>query len=116
MVETNGLRASGLDKGTFREQQVRETPLGRIAQPEDIALAITFLASDDARWITGHVIVAAGGKTNVILPVNHKATSVAPLPQEMIFDGLQLRSPADQFPSASPRNLRLATCKTSATA
>jgi 3-oxoacyl-[acyl-carrier protein] reductase len=62
MVETDGLRASGLDKGAFREQQDRETPLGRIAQPEDIALAAVFLASDDARWITGQVIVAAGGK------------------------------------------------------
>jgi 3-oxoacyl-[acyl-carrier protein] reductase len=40
----------------------RQTPLRRIAQPEDIALAATFLASDDARWITGQVIVAAGGR------------------------------------------------------
>jgi 3-oxoacyl-[acyl-carrier protein] reductase len=62
MVETEGLRASGLHKGEFREQQDRETPLGRIAQPEDIALAAKFLAGDDARWITGQVIVAAGGK------------------------------------------------------
>lgn len=62
MVETDGLRASGLDKGEFRDQQDRETPLGRIAQPEDIALAAIFLAGDDARWITGQVIVAAGGK------------------------------------------------------
>ena len=62
MVETEGLRASGLHQGAFREQQDRETPLGRIAQPEDIALAVAFLAGDDARWITGQVIVAAGGK------------------------------------------------------
>ena len=62
MVETEGLRASGLHEGEFREQQDRETPLGRIAKPEDIALAATFLAGDDARWITGQVIVAAGGK------------------------------------------------------
>jgi 3-oxoacyl-[acyl-carrier protein] reductase len=62
MVETDGLRASGLHEGAFREQQERETPLGRIAQPDDIASAVTFLASDDARWITGQVIIAAGGK------------------------------------------------------
>jgi 3-oxoacyl-[acyl-carrier protein] reductase len=62
MVETEGLRASGLNEGAFREQQERETPLGRIAQPDDIALAAAFLASDDARWITGQVIIAAGGK------------------------------------------------------
>jgi len=62
MVETEGLRASGLHEGTFREQQERETPLGRIAQPDDIAPAAAFLASDDARWITGQIIIAAGGK------------------------------------------------------
>jgi 3-oxoacyl-[acyl-carrier protein] reductase len=62
MVETEGLRASGLHEGEFREQQEKTTPLGRIATPDDIALAATFLASDDARWITGQVIVAAGGK------------------------------------------------------
>src|SRR5206468_5767452 len=59
MVETEGLRASGLHEGDFRKQQDRETPLGRIAQPDDIALAATFLAGDDARWITGQVIIAA---------------------------------------------------------
>jgi len=62
MIETDGLRASGMDKGAFREQQERETPLGRIGQPDDIALAATFLASDDSRWITGQVIVASGGR------------------------------------------------------
>jgi 3-oxoacyl-[acyl-carrier protein] reductase len=61
MVETEGLHAAGLDQGEFRERQNRDTPLGRIAKPDDIALAATFLASDDARWITGQVIVAAGG-------------------------------------------------------
>jgi 3-oxoacyl-[acyl-carrier protein] reductase len=62
VVGTEGLRASGLHEREFREQQEKTTPLGRIATPEDIALAATFLASDDARWITGQVIVAAGGK------------------------------------------------------
>jgi 3-oxoacyl-[acyl-carrier protein] reductase len=62
MVETEGLRASGLSEGEFRQQQDRETPLGRIGQPDDIAVAAVFLAGDDARWITGQVIVAAGGK------------------------------------------------------
>jgi 3-oxoacyl-[acyl-carrier protein] reductase len=62
MVETDGLRAAGLDKGAFRDKIESETPLGRIGQPHDIALAATFLASDDARWINGQVIVASGGK------------------------------------------------------
>jgi 3-oxoacyl-[acyl-carrier protein] reductase len=62
MVETEGLRASGISESAFREQVERTTPLGRIARPDDIAPAATFLASDDARWITGQVIIAAGGQ------------------------------------------------------
>ena len=37
------------------------TPLGRLGQPADIADAVAFLASDDARWITGQVIGVNGG-------------------------------------------------------
>lgn len=35
--------------------------LGRVGQPEDIADIVAFLASDDARWVTGRVIDATGG-------------------------------------------------------
>jgi NAD(P)-dependent dehydrogenase (short-subunit alcohol dehydrogenase family) len=37
------------------------TALGRIGQPSDIADAVAFLASDDARWVTGHLLDATGG-------------------------------------------------------
>jgi NAD(P)-dependent dehydrogenase (short-subunit alcohol dehydrogenase family) len=37
------------------------TPLGRVGQPEDIADAVAFVASDDARWVTGQYIAASGG-------------------------------------------------------
>ncbi len=39
----------------------REIPLGRVGRPEDIADAIIFLASDQARWLTGAVIKVSGG-------------------------------------------------------
>jgi 3-oxoacyl-[acyl-carrier protein] reductase len=39
------------------------TPLRRLAEPEDIADVVAFLASDDARWITGRTILADGGLT-----------------------------------------------------
>jgi 3-oxoacyl-[acyl-carrier protein] reductase len=61
-LETDGLRASGPHEGESRKQQEKTTPLARIATPDDIALAAAFLASDDALWLTGQVIVAAGGK------------------------------------------------------
>jgi 3-oxoacyl-[acyl-carrier protein] reductase len=40
---------------------VPQTPLGRVGQPHDIATVVSFLASDDAQWITGQVIPVAGG-------------------------------------------------------
>jgi len=40
---------------------VAQTPLGRIGEPEDIARAVAFLASDDASWITGQVLQSSGG-------------------------------------------------------
>jgi 3-oxoacyl-[acyl-carrier protein] reductase len=43
------------------EQAAARVPLGRIAEPEDIADVIVFLASASARYITGQVIVADGG-------------------------------------------------------
>jgi len=38
-------------------------PLGRLGEPEDVALAALWLASDDSRYITGQVIVVDGGLT-----------------------------------------------------
>ncbi len=37
------------------------TPLGRLGQPEDIALAVAYLASEDARWVTGSLLQVGGG-------------------------------------------------------
>jgi 3-oxoacyl-[acyl-carrier protein] reductase len=62
MVETEGLRTSGIQDSDFRRETEAGTPLGRLGQPDDIALAAVFLASDDSRWITGQVILATGGR------------------------------------------------------
>jgi len=43
------------------EQAAGRVPLGRVGEPEDIADVILFLASDQARYVTGQVIVADGG-------------------------------------------------------
>ena len=45
----------------FEKAEVAKTPLGRIGYPDDIADVVTFIASDDARWITGSLLQAAGG-------------------------------------------------------
>src|SRR5438067_729133 len=61
MVETEGVHAAGISSGDFRKEIEAHTPLGRIGQPEDIAPAAVFLASGDARWITGETLYIAGG-------------------------------------------------------
>ncbi|MDA0563497.1 SDR family oxidoreductase [Streptomonospora sp. S1-112] len=38
-------------------------PLGRLGEPEDVAAAIAYLASDDASWVTGQTITLDGGRT-----------------------------------------------------
>src|SRR5439155_20089655 len=61
MVITEGAVAGGFTEGDFRTQLESQTPLGRIGQPEDIAPAAVFLASPDSSWITGEILMIAGG-------------------------------------------------------
>lgn len=61
MVETEGFHAAGLDGSDFHKKVIAETPLGRIGQPNDIATIAAFLASDEAGWVNGQAIQAAGG-------------------------------------------------------
>ena len=61
MVETEGTHAAGFIGSDFEKHAAGATPLGRIGQPNDIASIAVFLASDDAGWITGGIIEAAGG-------------------------------------------------------
>jgi meso-butanediol dehydrogenase / (S,S)-butanediol dehydrogenase / diacetyl reductase len=71
-----GIRANAIAPGTIRtphwqerldkdpaifERLVKWYPLGRIGEPEDVAAAAFFLASDDASWITGSVLRVDGG-------------------------------------------------------
>ena len=72
----HGIRAVAIAPGTIRsplwqervdkepaifERLVRWYPLGRVGEPEDVANAAAFLASDDASWITGEVLRVDGG-------------------------------------------------------
>ena len=60
-VETEGTHRVGIMGSDFEKAMVAQTPLGRLGQPNDIAPVVAFLASDDARWITGSLLDAAGG-------------------------------------------------------
>lgn len=46
---------------TPRVGEAEIVPMGRLGEPEDIADAVVFLASHQARWITGQVLQVAGG-------------------------------------------------------
>ena len=59
-VETEGARA--LEQwDQIQTQFLPQTPLGRIGEPRDISKVVSFLASDNAAWITGQVLPVAGG-------------------------------------------------------
>lgn len=81
----HGIRCNAIAPGTIRtpiwqeridrdpvvfERLVKWYPLGRVGEPEDIANAAMFLASDDASWITGTVLTVDGG----LLAGNYRMT------------------------------------------
>ncbi|TDZ94312.1 SDR family NAD(P)-dependent oxidoreductase [Mycobacteroides salmoniphilum] len=61
LTVTDGMQSSAFSSREFRTEIENLTPLGRIGIPEDIAPAVTFLASDRASWITGEILVIGGG-------------------------------------------------------
>jgi meso-butanediol dehydrogenase / (S,S)-butanediol dehydrogenase / diacetyl reductase len=69
---SSGVRFNVVAPGTVRtpnwdnqqdtlEHFAKMYPLGRVGEPEDIAAAVAFLASDDAAWITGVTLPVEGG-------------------------------------------------------
>ncbi|MFN2340874.1 MAG: SDR family oxidoreductase [Halanaerobium sp.] len=52
---------TGWMKQELKEELLKKFPLGRIGQPEDAAKLISFLASEEAEWITGEIINSEGG-------------------------------------------------------
>jgi 3-oxoacyl-[acyl-carrier protein] reductase len=61
LTQTEGVERAGFLGTDFEKEAVKNTPLGRLGQPQDIASVVSFLASDDAKWITGSLLQAGGG-------------------------------------------------------
>ncbi|XUY28680.1 glucose 1-dehydrogenase [Agrobacterium sp. rho-8.1] len=60
-VVTEGTKTAGIAGSDMEAGIVSQTPLGRAGAPDDIARVVAFLASDDARFLTGENIFASGG-------------------------------------------------------
>lgn len=54
-------RLRGIVPGSARKDRIAAVPLGRPGTPEDVAASVSFLASDDASYITGECIHVCGG-------------------------------------------------------
>jgi len=61
LVDTEGTHTAGAIGSAFQTWYESMTPLGRIATVQDIAPIVSYLASDDAGWVTAENILAAGG-------------------------------------------------------
>jgi NAD(P)-dependent dehydrogenase (short-subunit alcohol dehydrogenase family) len=57
------MTADMLAEESYRQDRVRRTPLGRLGQPEDVAMGVLYLASDESSFVTGAELVIDGGRT-----------------------------------------------------
>lgn len=60
-VPTEGVKAAGLFGNEFERHMVATTPLARSGRVDEIAASVTFLASAEASYITGEILVVSGG-------------------------------------------------------
>jgi 3-oxoacyl-[acyl-carrier protein] reductase len=58
---TEGTHTGGIAGSEMERNAIKQTPLGRAGQPQDIAKAAVFLASDDSGWVTGELLRVGGG-------------------------------------------------------
>jgi NAD(P)-dependent dehydrogenase (short-subunit alcohol dehydrogenase family) len=61
LVRTRIFERSSSEQVTHLTDFVKQTPLGRIGEPEDIANVVLFLVSESANWLTGQNICVSGG-------------------------------------------------------
>jgi 3-oxoacyl-[acyl-carrier protein] reductase len=61
MIETEGVHAAGFIGSAFEQNVINSTSLSRVGQPDDIAPAAVFLASNDSKYMTGETLFVNGG-------------------------------------------------------
>ena len=68
MIETPGLNGLGQNQEQteqFKTSFVSTIPLGRIGTPDEVAKAVSFLASDDSSYVTGIELFVDGGVAQI---------------------------------------------------
>ena len=63
-IRVNSISPGGVrdrQPASFIKRYSARAPLGRMAKPEDIAGAVTYLASDESSYVTGHNLIVDGG-------------------------------------------------------
>jgi 3-oxoacyl-[acyl-carrier protein] reductase len=65
MIEAR-VRSAGITFEEAREERAKRIPVRRIGEPEDVAAAIVFLASSQARQISGQTLLVDGGETRAV--------------------------------------------------
>ena len=64
-IQTEGVRIN-VDPAMAAKRLAR-TPLGRLGEPDDVASAVLFLASDESSWMTGESVLVDGGTTHAVM-------------------------------------------------
>jgi len=59
-------KEAGFAESPMGQEMVRQTPLGRLGRPDDIAAVVGFLASDEACWVTGQVIQTVSTRSAIM--------------------------------------------------
>jgi cyclopentanol dehydrogenase len=62
-VHPGGILTPMLEEAGTEEMMIAKTPLGRLAEPAEVATAVLYLASDEASFVTGASLVVDGGYT-----------------------------------------------------
>src|SRR5262249_49493960 len=60
-------RLQGVSEDAARENAIKQIPLGRLAEPEEVASAVLFLASSKAGYITGTTITMDGAQVPAVV-------------------------------------------------
>jgi 7-alpha-hydroxysteroid dehydrogenase len=72
-IDVGGVATRSLDivltDDVLRRQFLESTPMGRPGEPEDIACAVVYLASDASSWVTGKVFEIDGGTESPAISV-----------------------------------------------